>query len=145
MTRWEQTPELAPGWRRGAVITAATSNLGPGYPEKRVRGGGDVAFFPATHDVWALRFDVLLGTPDRDALTINDCVGDVGRMTLSSGAGVWVVVSEMDIRGEFEAGLAEVRRQASATIPDGIEVRGWAWGSLHEDGAPMLMDQQTGS
>jgi hypothetical protein len=140
LTRWEHPPELAPGWRRGAAITIATSNLGPGYPEKKVKGGGGVAFFPAPSEGWAMRFDVLLGVPDHGGLTINDCVGDVGRMTMSSGAAVWIVASEFAVDAEYEAGLAELRRRMVESVPDPSKTRGWAWGWLHEDRAPALID-----
>jgi hypothetical protein len=140
VTRWEHPPELAQGWRRGAVITIATSNLGPGYPEKKVKGGGEVAFFPAPVEGWAMRFDVLLGAPDHGELTINDCVGYVGLMTMSSGAAVWIVANEVPVPAEYEAGLAELRRRSVEGAPDPSEARGWAWGWLHDDKAPVLFD-----
>lgn len=48
--RWKHPSELAPGCGVGVLITVATSNLGPGYPEKRrVRGwrGGRVLPSPS--------------------------------------------------------------------------------------------------
>lgn len=87
-----------------------------------------------------MRFDALLGVPDHGKLTINDCVGDVGRMTMSSGAAVWIVANECPVDAEYEAGLAELRRLVVESIPDPSETRGWAWGWLHEDGAPALFD-----
>ena len=140
VTRWEHPPELASGWRHGAVIMIATSNLGPGYPEKKVKGGGEVAFFPAPGEGWAMWFDVLLGAPDHSALTINGCVGDVGRMTMSSGAVVWIVANEVPVDAEYEAGLAELRRRSVESVPNPSETRGWAWGWLHDDRAPALID-----
>lgn len=55
LTRWERTAETVSGWRRAATIVIAPSNLGPGYPERRVKGGGAVAFYPATNAGWGLR------------------------------------------------------------------------------------------
>lgn len=135
VTRWKKPPELADGWRRGAVISIAPSNLGPGYPEKPVRGG-EVAWFPATNPGWALRFDVLLGAPDRGGLTVNQCAGEVGGMVLSSGAAVWIVATECRTPPEYEAGLAELRRHTRGDDPAS---RGWAWGT-DETGAPALID-----
>ncbi len=141
VSRWEQPRELAPGWRRGALIMITTSNLGPGYPEKRVKGGGKVAFFPAAREGWAMRFDVLLGEPSRRKLMIN-CVGEVGRMTLTGGVEVWVVATEVPVKAEHERRLAELRSlpHSFESVPDDAEVRGWAWGWSDEDGAPFLVD-----
>ncbi len=141
LTRWEHTPELLPGWRRGATIVFARSNLGAGYPEKRVKGGGAVSFYPLPAEGWGLRFDVLLGAPERDEnITILDAAADVGRMTLASGAVVWVVASEVPVDPMYEAGLADLRQNAVAAYGGGPEVRGWAWGNADEDGGPILID-----
>lgn len=140
LTRWKHPPELAPGWCRGAVITIATSNLGPGYPDKKGKGRGKIAFFPAPSKGWAMRFDVLLGAPDHGELTINDCVGDVGRMTMSSGAAVWIVANEFPVDAEDEVVLAELRRRLVESTLDPSETRGLGWGWLHDDDAPALID-----
>jgi hypothetical protein len=140
LTRWEHTPELVRGWRRGATIVFALSNLGRGYSEKQVKGGGAVSFYPLPAEGWGLRFDVMLGAPDCDDITIRDAAADVGRVTLSSGAVVWVVATEVPVDATFEAGLAEVRRSAIAAYGGGPTARGWAWGTADEDDGPILID-----
>jgi hypothetical protein len=143
VTRWTQPPEVASGWRHGATIVVPTSHLGPGYPEPRVKRGGSVAWFPAPPAGQGLRFDVMLGAAGREDLTVLDCVGEVGRINLRSGAGVWVVATQFEVDPEREAGLATLRTRIRSEIPPDGEWRGWAWGDNDEDGGPLLLDIST--
>lgn len=128
ITRWEHPPELAKGWKHGAVISVPTSNLGPAYPEKRP---GKVAWFPSPDTGELLRFDVLLGEPGSDGLKINDAVGDVGRVALSDGYKVWIVGSQHSVPPPMEAALDKLRNI--------VQPEGWAWGHTDE-GVPFLLD-----
>jgi hypothetical protein len=139
ITRWEHPPELAPGWRRGAVIAIPTAFLGPGYPEKRPKGG-TVSWWPAPGPNRMMRFDVLLGTPEREDLTILDVIGEVGRMTLSSGTHVWITADEVSLSETHQGWFADLRRRVGAEVPRDAELRGWAWGNFFEDDAPFLID-----
>lgn len=128
ITRWEHPPELAKGWKHGAVISVPTSNLGPAYQEKRP---GKVAWFPAPAAGQLLRFDVLMGEPDSEALTINESIGDVGRVELEDGHKVWIVGTQHSVPPEMELTFAKVRNI--------VQPEGWAWGHTNE-GVPSLLD-----
>lgn len=140
VTRWNQPEEMARGWRHAACVIVVMSNLGEGYPERRVRGGGRVSWFPAPDYPSLLRFDVMLARPDADPLTVGNVIADVGRMTMRSGAGVWIVATEFPTTPEYEAEMAGLRREVLEHVPEGSPtVRGWAWGEI-DDGVPQLVD-----
>lgn len=140
VTRWNQPPEMAPGWRHAACIVITTSNLGYGYPEKRVRGGGRVSWFPPTFPRSGLRFDVMLSLPGCGQLSVGNIIGEVGRMTLRSGAGVWIVGTEFRTTRKYEAELAELRQEVYELAKgEPAAVRGWGWGEIG-DGVPQLVD-----
>lgn len=127
--RWPVTEEVAPSWRHAVTILTATSMLGPGH-EDTPPSDGIIAWFPAPASGWALRFDVLLGEPDYSPLTVNDCIGEVGRIELASGKPVWVVASEVCSDEHYEAGLAQLRARAAQHADAGglsDRARGWSW------------------
>jgi hypothetical protein len=138
--RWDLPVELAPGWRQGATVAVPFSSLQPGLAETRPKKGA-VAFFPAPAPQWALRFDVLVGAAERGELTVSGVHGEVGRLSLASGAVVWVVATEVPVDPTYEDGLEEVRREAQRHGGLGGMERptGWAWGD-GENGAPVLFD-----
>jgi hypothetical protein len=139
--RWEKPPEFHPGWRRGATVVFAHSNLGAGYPEKPVKQGV-VAFYPVRQAGWGLRFDLMLGAPSRDDnVVVEGAAAEVGRMTLSSGVMVWIVVTEVKTDDDFEANMAQLRRDSIRRSGGGSPtLRGWGWGADGADGVPVLYD-----
>lgn len=135
---------MARGWRHDACIIIAMSNLGYGYPERRVRGGRDVAWFPAPDYPSLLRFDVMMGRPDAEQLTVGNVIDDVGRMTMRSRVCVWIVATEHPTTPEYEADMAGLRSELLADAPEGTAaVRGWAWGEI-DNGVPQLLDLSGG-
>lgn len=140
--RWHPTEELAPGWQRAFTLMIPTSSLSFVPPEKKPKGGATVAVFPAPHGDWALRFDTLLGMPERGKLIVNDAVAEVGSMTLSSGKVVWVVASEVQLKPAYRQRLREIRAESHAgSLAQGIpDQRTWAWGVDDNDGGPTMVD-----
>jgi len=138
--RWDLPVELAPGWRQGATVAVPFSSLQSGLAEARPKKGV-VAFFPAPPPEWELRFDVLVGAAERSELTVNGVAGEVGRLSLASGAVVWVVATEVPVDPTYEGGLEEVRREAQRRggLAGMESPTGWAWGAS-ENGAPVLID-----
>lgn len=139
VTRWNQPGEMAQGWRHAACIIVTASNMGHGYPEKRVKRGR-VSWFPAPEYPFVIRFDVMLKRPDAEPLTVGESLGEVGRMTMRSGAGVWIVGTEFATTTDYEARMANLRSEVMGSVPEGTaKVRGWAWGEIDE-GVPQLVD-----
>lgn len=143
LLRWPVTPELTPGWRRGVTILVAASMLGPAVEGEDV-ADRNIAWFPAPLLGRGLRFDVLLGDPGAGVLTVNDCAGEVGRTVLATGKALWVVATEVDLAGDYEQALAELRRwgdEAAAGAEE--ELRGWALGHFNDDRGPVIIDIST--
>jgi hypothetical protein len=113
-------------------VVFAHSNLGSGYPDKPVKRGAAVALYPAMEAGWGLRFDLMLGASIRD----DDvrAAADVGRMTLSSGAMVWIMATEVRVSTEFEASMAEIRNRAVADGGGSVTARGWGWAPMRRTG-----------
>lgn len=140
LTAWEPTAEIRQGWQRAAVIVIAPSMMGLGYPEKPVKGSGSVTFYPPAAPGFGLRFDIMLGRPQRADLTIN-AAAEVGHMTLTSGALVWIVASEVPVDEGYEQSLAAIRQRARDRHPQGDKgIRGWSWGFDHDGHVPVLHD-----
>jgi hypothetical protein len=136
VTRWAVPPEKVPGWRLGAMIFTPSTTFGGPIVEPRASDGGPILWFPAPPPPQHLRFYVLLGAPDAPGLTVENIIGDVGRMTLKSGLRVWVVADVITITDEMQQGVDEIRGRM-ATRADAAS-SGWAWGET--EGAPNLLD-----
>jgi len=126
---WMPTNEISVGWRRAATMMIPTVNLGPGHDDRPVRGGGTIAWFPAPGPDRLPRFDMLFGNPDHGALTVNETVGEVGRITLKSGMRVWIVATELRMTPEYADEQARLRLTAREGLPPSEVGRGWGWGS----------------
>ncbi len=138
LSRWSPTPTLAQGWQRAATIVVPTSSLAPEPP---LPGRAKFSVWPAPKLGWGLRFDVLLGRPDREGLTVNEAAGEVGRLETTSGAVAWVVVTERPIDTGYEAVLQEIRQETASRAPSGLPApRAWAWGNDDDDGGPVFFD-----
>jgi hypothetical protein len=77
---------------------------------------------------------VLLGGADSGDLTVQNVIGDVGRMTLASGVRVWIVADVVTMTNEMQRGVDDIRGKMAAD-PSSF---GWAWGEV--EGAPNLLD-----
>ncbi|MGA8116560.1 MAG: hypothetical protein WCA46_23125 [Actinocatenispora sp.] len=132
--RW--APEVRPGWYRGATVIVPTSSIRHAPPVPDADG---VATFSAPPAGWGLRFDVLLGEPDRESLTIA-YAEDVGHIALD-GRVVWVVMTELPIDGTYEKGIRSLAEGLDGQVTTATShPRGWAWGVDDEDGGPVLVD-----
>lgn len=136
LTRWAIPAEMAPGWRLAAAIFTPSTTFREPFTEPRTKDGGPILWFPSPRPPEHLRFYVLLGEPDAPGLTVQNVIGDVGRMTLQSGRRVWVVADAITMTDELQQGIDQIRGQM-ARQADANWV-GWAWGEV--DGAPNLLD-----
>jgi hypothetical protein len=66
---------------------------------------------------------VLLGGADSGDLTVQNVIGDVGRMTLASGVRVWIVADVVTMTNEMQRGVDDIRGKMAAD-PSSF---GWAW------------------
>ncbi len=145
--RYEPPQELAVGWRRGATVIIPHSSLRAPYPEK-LAGRKAVSWWGSSGAARALRFDVLLRDSTAGDLTVV-IAGEVGRVTLDDGSGVWVVASDIPSTPEHERFLDELRgRVRDLTSRDGSSAgllslphpAAMAWGFDNDDGVPILYD-----
>ena len=67
---------------------------------------------------------MLLGAPDHEALTINDCVGAIGHMTNVQRSGGDRPQRGAGRRQTYETELAELRRRSVEDVPDEEQTRG---------------------
>ena len=136
LTRWPDRPEVAQGWRLGAVILTPSTTFRDPFTESRTSDGGPILWFPAPPPPEHLRFYVLLGEPDTGNATVKNTIGEVGRMTLKSGFRVWVVADVITMTDELQQGIDDIRGRM-AGMADVLSV-GWAWGAV--EGSPNLLD-----
>lgn len=134
LARWDVPADRWPGWRLAAAILTPAITFTAPFNERRPSDGGPILWFPAPTPPEHLRFYVLLGEPDA-GLAINNVIGDVGRMTLSSGLRVWIVADAFTVTAEHQRHIEDIRR-AMALHPDAA--CGWAWGEV--EGIPNLLD-----
>jgi hypothetical protein len=137
-----------PGWRRAASIFIPTSSLQPSWPEKPAKAGR-IGFWPAPQGDRAFLFDLLIREVDAEGLTLNDVVGEVGRIDLPSGGGVWVIANEGPMNSEALTWITRLRRSARTRYVDerGPEAirqlerpTGAGWGYAHDVGRPVIID-----
>lgn len=131
ISRWSAPPEFSRGWRRGATIQVLTSTLGPGYPEKKVRAGESVRWYPSPGPGQLFQFHVLLGQPSAELLSIANSIGDVAQFRLPDGFGVWIASTLHEAPSELEEEVQRINERSSGP--------GMAWGDC-EDGSPLLLD-----
>jgi hypothetical protein len=136
LTRWTVPAEMAPGWRLAGVIFTPSTTFREGFDEPRTSDSRPILWFPAPPPPEHLRFYVLLGEPDAPGLTVNNVIGDVGRMTLKSGRRVWVVADVITMTDEHQQAVDNIRDQMVCQADS--KSLGWAWGEV--EGAPNLLD-----
>lgn len=137
VTRWEPTKTVALGWQRGVSILIPTSSL---FSVPENMGQGRTSVFPAPALGRGLRFDVLLGDPTREDLTVQGVIGEVGRLNRPSGGAVWIIAGECLVDTEYERGLQQVRDEAAGRANGMVAPRGWGWGWDNTDAGPVLLD-----
>lgn len=103
--RMPEAPEFAPGWRQAAVILTPSITFGQ-FPEKRLKKGETIQWFPAPPSPEHLKFYVVIGDAGGSTLTLTDHVGEVGHMKLRNGRFVGVVA---DSRPAVEQDLELIR------------------------------------
>ncbi|UTT48862.1 hypothetical protein [Rhodococcus gordoniae] len=131
ISRWTPPAEFRPGWRRGALIHVLTSALGDGYPEKKVRGSGEVGWYPNPGPGQLFQFDVLLAQPSAEPFTLTNSIGDVAQFRLADGFGVWVTATLHETPPQFEEEVRSIHELSPGP--------GMAWGH-NEDESPRLLD-----
>lgn len=145
LTRYEPPAEVVKGWRRGATIVIPHSSLRHAFPEKSPKRGAAISWWATPGVGRAMRFDILLRLDDdADQLTVNDMAGEVGRIRLGDGAGVWVVATEIASSEDDEREFYEHRQRATSIPGSQLNAMPYptamAWGFDNSDGAPMLCD-----
>lgn len=138
LTRWEIPAEMAPGWRLAAVIFTPSTTFREPFDEPSTSDRRPILWFPAPRPPEHLRFYVLLGDPETpdNGLTVNDVIGDVGRMTLKDGRRVWVIADFITMTDEHQQAIDGIRNRLAGQA-DAASV-GWGWGEVN--GAPNLLD-----
>ncbi|WP_137146301.1 hypothetical protein [Mycolicibacterium sp. CR10] len=140
LTRWAVPAQIASGWQLAAVIYTPSTTFREPFDEPPTSDGRPVLWFPAPLPPEHLRFYVLLGEPESpdNAVTVNDIIGDVGRMTLRSGHRVWVIADFITMTDEHRQAVERIRSQMASRQDADAAYCGWAWGEV--DGAPNLLD-----
>jgi hypothetical protein len=120
-----------------SIFTPSTTLVAP-FAAPRTSGGSSILWFPSPNAPWHRRFYVLLGAPESEpgSLTVNNVIGEVGRMTLKSGIRVWVIADVIEMTDEMLRGVETARAHLIGMSPDGGA--GWAWGEV--EGSPNLLD-----
>lgn len=132
--RW--APDLGRGWYRGATVIVPSCCIHHLPPPPT---GDDVATLSAPPPGWGLRFDVLLGTADRESLSFTG-VEEVGQLALSDDNLVRVVATELPIDATYERGIISMCRGIERQGRCASGPRGWAWGVDDGEGGPVLVD-----
>jgi hypothetical protein len=74
-------------------------------------------WWPSTKPGWTINFEIIVSdsAPDFDDLVSSDCIGEVGRIPLPDGGGVWVLADEKEFTG-WEASLDDLRREVRGRV-----------------------------
>lgn len=145
IARYQPPPPVGDGWRRGTSILIPHSSLRPTFPEK-TRAKAPISWWPTPGPGRGLRFEILLREPDpvTGGLTVNQASGEVGRMQLPDGLGVWIVANDVPSDAAHEAFLDEIRdevRGRATEVIGGMPFpTAMAWGTDDADGVPTLYD-----
>lgn len=129
-------PELAPGWKRAAVILIPTTSL-------RARGvlpadePRAVQLWPAPPPTQNLQFHVIISeTSAAPSIELTAITGAVGMIRFGSRWSVSVVARPIVLNRQEHAHISAQRRAARAEDAEGQ----FAWGVIEDDGTPHLID-----
>lgn len=132
--------EVAPGWRRAAVILIPSTTLS--RPAATIFGSAtDIQWWPAPPPHQHLQFHVIVGEPEADRhVVIEDAAGAVGFIRLVSGHCVGVVATVLPLTAQ-ELMIIEAEQELSSSEPAlGDPVSIVVWGVCVDDGTPHLID-----
>lgn len=137
LSRWDRTPELAPGWRHAVSVHMSRASLVTNLDEPRL---GKVAFFPPPDEGDMVRFMLLLAEPGGAELKVNDAL-DVGALDLPNGGMVVVIMDYQPMDQNNIDSMSALRAQmlAAVTAAGARGNRPFAWGRL-TSGAVLLTD-----
>jgi hypothetical protein len=137
LSRWEQTAELAPGWRHAVSVHMTRASLTTHLDESRLE---KVAFYPPPDPGDMVRFMLLLAEPGGAELKVNGAL-DVGSLQLPNGGMVGVIMGYQPMNQDNVDTIDALRAQmlAAVTAAGARGNRSFAWGHL-AGGAVLLTD-----
>jgi hypothetical protein len=132
--------EVAPGWRRAAVILIPSTTLSKSA-STIFGSAADVQWWPVPPAYQHLQFHVLVGEPDSDRhAVIEDAAGAVGFIRLASGHRVAVIATVVPLTAQ-ELRMIAAERENPMSHPEWDDpVSIVVWGVCVDDGTPHLID-----
>jgi len=126
LSRWERTPESAPGWRHAVSVHLSRASLVTDLDEP---GLGKVSFYPPPDEGDMVRFMLLLAEPGSAELKVNDVL-DVGSLHLPNGGMVGVIMDYQPMDQNSLDSIIALRAQvlAAVTVAGARGNRSFAWG-----------------
>jgi hypothetical protein len=142
LLKFEPPDPVFRGWRLATSIIVPTSSLRQPLPEKPLSRGTAVQWWAQSPDRgWSLCFNVYVSdrAPDCEEGISFDGTGEVGRIFLPGGGGVYIVADEVDYSTQQE-GLARKGKRDRCSYS--LEIDGYRSGDVNNSLSFLTHDAQ---
>jgi hypothetical protein len=143
LSRFTPPPEIAPGWRRAAVVLIPSTSLSEDSDPSQAESG-KVQWWPAPPTPDHLQFHILISEPSADpTIPFEDGAGAVGIIRYGSHRSVAVLATTV-VLNDAEREIVDFHQQEATRSRFEGPIWSFAWGEVIDDGTPHLMDVACG-
>jgi len=122
-------PEIAPGWRRAAIVLIPSTSLGEATDAAHAESGA-VQWWPAPPAPDHLQFHILISEPSADpTVAVKDVVGAVGIIRYGSHRSVAVLATTV-VLNDAEREMVEFHQHEAARSQLGGPTWSFVWGTV---------------